>query len=193
MTNQSPRRWQLAAGSALLVVVGLAACGQEPPAGPPATAPSEQAAASDLAATPRGDDAPVIVQGRVDRVIDGDTFELSNGTRVRLAITDTPEVHGGAQTCGPEATAFATGFLAGQTVAVHRPTAAPTTDTYGRTLGEAVRVADGASLNVALVAAGLGRIDDRFTSEDPDLTDRLHAAAATAETPDCQHHSEPEP
>lgn len=237
MTDRSSRRRLLAAGGALLVTVGLAACAAEPTdpetaagaaadgatepttptpsvaaeptaAPPPSpgpmplptaspTAPPAEEAEAVLAASPRGDDAPVIVQGRVDRVIDGDTFELSNGTRVRLAITDMPEVHGGVQTCGPEATALATQFLAGQTVAVHRPTAAPTTDAYGRTLGEAVRVSDGASLNVALVAAGLGRIDGRFTGEDPDLADRLRAAAATADAPDCEDHNqaatEPEP
>lgn len=158
------------------------------PTAAPTTAPEAEDAAG-----PRGDDAPVVVQGRVDRVIDGDTFELSNGTRVRLAITDTPEIHNGVQTCGPEAASFATDFLAGQTVAVYRPTSAPTTDTYGRTLGEAVRVSDGASLNVALVGAGLGRIDERFTDEDADLTARLRAAAATAEAPTCEDHREPEP
>lgn len=225
----SPRRWLLAAGGALLLVGGLAACGQAPsdpdaaaatasdattdpsvappptvaatpspspsrtprPSASPTAPPDEDAAVQ--AARPRGDDAPVIVQGRVDRVIDGDTFELSNGTRVRLAITDTPEIHNGVQTCGPEAASFATDFLAGQTVAVYRPTSAPTTDTYRRTLGEAVRVSDGASLNVALVAAGLGRIDDRFTAEDADLTDRLRTAAASADTPTCGDHSEPGP
>lgn len=135
--------------------------------------------------SPRGDDAPVVRQGRPVDVIDGDTFDLADGTRVRLAIVDTPEVAFGIEPCGPEATDLTASFLAGATVAIYRPSSGPPDDGNGRLLGEVVRVSDGASLNVALVAAGLGRVDDRFTDEDPDLAARLRTAAADAATPDC--------
>lgn len=165
----------------------------------PADGVAEQHA-SDAASTspatsagPRGDRAPVIVQGRVVDIVDGDTIDLSDGTRVRLAIVDTPEVHDGVEPCGPEAADFTGSFLAGQTVAVYRPQAAAQTDGYGRTLGEVVRVSDGASLNVALVRAGLGTIDDRFTHEDPDLADRLAAAASGAASPSCAPQAQAQP
>ena len=118
-------------------------------------------------------------------VVDGDTFDLADGTRVRLAVVDTPEVHGGVEACGAEASDFTGEFLAGATVAIHRPKDAPDTGGYGRLLGEVVRVSDGASLNVALVAAGLGRIDERYAEEDPDLTARLRRAAEDAPVPAC--------
>jgi micrococcal nuclease len=135
--------------------------------------------------SPRGDDAPVVLQGRVADVVDGDTLDLYNGSRIRLAIVNTPEVHGGVEPCGAEASDFTGAFVAGQTVAIYRPEGAPRSDRYGRLLGEVVRVSDGSSLNVALVQAGLGTIDRRFTAEDPDLTRRLDAAAALAPTPTC--------
>lgn len=136
-------------------------------------------------ASPRADDAPVVRQGPVVDVVDGDTFDLADGTRVRLAVVDTPEVHGRVDPCGPQASDFTGSFLAGATVAVYRPEGAPATGGFDRLLGEVVRVSDGASLNVALVAAGLGRIDERYAEEDPDLTARLRRAADGASTPDC--------
>ncbi|MDZ7705079.1 MAG: lamin tail domain-containing protein [Trueperaceae bacterium] len=125
-------------------------------------------------------------------IVDGDTFDLADGTRVRLAIVDTPEVRSDTQPCGPEATAFTGAFLDGATVAIYRPQDAPATGGFDRLLGEVVRVADGASLNVALVAAGLGRVDERFTAEDPDLAARLRRAAADAPTPECATDTPPD-
>ena len=159
----------------------------------PTPTPAASTAPPATSAGPRGDGAPVIVQGRVVDIVDGDTIDLSDGTRVRLAIVDTPEVHDGVEPCGPEAADFTGSFLAGQTVAVYRPRAAPQADGYGRTLGEVVRVSDGASLNVALVRAGLGTIDDRFTHEDPDLADRLEAAASGAPSPSCAPQGQAQP
>lgn len=156
--------------------------GSPNPSPEPSPSPAEQLAT----AGPRGDNAPVIMQGRVVNIVDGDTFDLGNGTRVRLAIADTPEVHGGFETCGPEASDFAGSFLAGETVAIYRPEGAPEYDRFDRLLGEAVRVSDGASLNVALVHAGLARVDERFTDEDPDLAERLRTAQAEAENPQCE-------
>jgi len=142
-------------------------------------------------ASPRGDGAPVVRQGRVVDVVDGDTLDLADGTRVRIAVVDTPEVFGGAEPCGPEAAAFTAAFVAGRPVALYRPVGAPATDPFDRTLGEVVRVEDGASLNVALVAAGLGTVDERFADEDPDLARRARAAADGAPRPPCADPAEP--
>lgn len=161
------------AGAAAAVLV-LAGC---------ATRPASQQQPPGV--SPRGDDAPVVQQGPVVDVVDGDTIDLADGTRVRLAVVNTPEVHGEVEPCGPEASDFTGAFLAGATVAVYRPQDAPATGGFDRLLGEVVRVTDGASLNVALVAAGLGRIDERYAEEDPDLTARLRRAADGAPAPDC--------
>lgn len=160
----------------LVLVLCIAIVGCTLPAAPPAL---------DGTASPRGDDAPAMLQGRPAGIVDGDTIDMADGTRIRLAITDTPEVHGGAEPCGPEASDFTAGFVAEETIVVLRPADAPSHDRYDRLLGEVVRVTDGASLNVALVRAGLARIDDRFTDEDPDLAARLRAAAEDAATPAC--------
>lgn len=133
----------------------------------------------------RGDTASVVARGTVAGVVDGDTVDLADGTRIRLAIVDTPEVHGGREPCGPEASDFTRQQVAGRRVAVLRPAGAPTTDAYGRTLGEVVRLDDGWSLNVELARAGLGTVDERFTDEDPDLARRARAAQADADSPAC--------
>ncbi len=158
----------------LVVCIGVLGC----------TVPAE-VPSLDGTASPRGDDAPAVLQGRPAGVVDGDTIDMADGTRVRLAITDTPELHGGTEPCGVEASDFTAGFVAAETIVVLRPTEAPSHDRYDRLLGEVVRVTDGASLNVALVRAGLARIDGRFTEEDPDLAARLHAAAEAATLPTC--------
>lgn len=134
------------------------------------------------AASPRTDGAPVVAQGPVVSVVDGDTVDLADA-RVRLAIVDTPEVHGGTEPCGPEASAFTRRFLDGQTVAVYRPSDAPQTGPYGRTIGEVVRLSDGTSLNVALHREGLAAADGRYADEDPDLAARL--GDVTPDDPGC--------
>ena len=52
--------------------------------------------------------APVF---RVNRVIDGDTIELRTGQHVRLVQIDTPEVYGGYECYGPQASATAKRLL----------------------------------------------------------------------------------
>ena len=66
------------------------------------------------------------------RVIDGDTVELSKSGRARLIGVDTPEVHGGAECFGREASAFAKRRLAGRQVRVRR--GVDERDRYGRLL-----------------------------------------------------------
>lgn len=113
----------------------------------------------------------------VTDVIDGDTIELDGGERVRLAIVDTPEFN---ECGGQQAADYTRAFLAarGNQVQLRRPADAPQTDEYGRTLAEVIT--QGASLNQDLYADGHGRIDERFTHEDPDLADRLRSITPAA-------------
>lgn len=143
--------------------------------------------------SPRGDDALVLRTDRVVGVVDGDTVDLADGTRVRLAIVDTPEVHNGPEPCGTEASAFTRDLVLSEEVVVLRPSAAPVTDDFGRLLGEVVRTSDGVSLNVALAGAGLGTVDERFAHEDPDLASRARAAQSDAPSPACAPVAAPTP
>jgi micrococcal nuclease len=81
----------------------------------------------------------------VTRVVDGDTVEvvltgpdpdglLTEGTtyRVRLIGIDTPEVYGGVECYGPEASAYTKGLLAGREVMLEKDVS--NTDRYGRLL-----------------------------------------------------------
>jgi micrococcal nuclease len=69
---------------------------------------------------------------RVARVIDGDTIELSQSGRARLIGVDTPEVHGGVECYGREASSFAERRLEGRRVRVRR--GVDDRDRYGRLL-----------------------------------------------------------
>lgn len=159
----------------------------------PSPTPTPSATPSvDPVAHTRGDGAPVVLTGVVTNIVDGDTLDLDDGTRVRLAIVDTPEVHGGKEYCGEEASVFARRAVLGERVSILRPAGAPALDSFDRMLGEVIR-SDGYSLNVELAAAGLGTVDDRFTSEDPDLATRARAAQAGAEPASCAEVAPPPP
>lgn len=108
----------------------------------------------------------------VSRVVDGDTIELADGRRVRFAIVNAPERNAAG---GSQAHEFTRSWLAarGNVVELRRPSSAPQTDRYGRTIAEVL--SGGESLNVALCGSGNASIDGRFTDEDPDLTRRLRA------------------
>lgn len=72
--------------------------------------------------------------GTVDYVVDGDTVDLEDGTRLRLLLVDTPETTGGKHDCyGEEAKAFTVEQLAGKKVSLTYDEAG-CTDRYGRTL-----------------------------------------------------------
>lgn len=91
--------------------------------------------------------------GVVAAVVDGDTFDLTDGTRVRLLLVDTPETTGGKNDCyGQEATAYTRGLIDGQTVQLSYDEAA-CKDRYGRTL--AYVKAGATELNSELVKQGL--------------------------------------
>ena len=68
----------------------------------------------------------------VTRVIDGDTVELEDGTKVRYLLIDTPEISGGAECYGPEARDFNAALVEGREVSLRYDVEC--TDHYGRLL-----------------------------------------------------------
>ena len=102
------------------------------------------------------------VRARVARVIDGDTVVLhglgvgsvdrrTGGRRARLIGIDTPEVHGGVECLGREASAFTKRSLDGREVIVSFDV--DTLDRYGRALVY-VWETDGTFFNGRIVAEG---------------------------------------
>ncbi len=94
---------------------------------------------------------------RIESVVDGDTLRLTDGRRVRLIGVNAPELHdrsGRAEPGADAARRFASRFLAGSRVML--AVGEVRHDRYGRTLAHVWR-ADGASLEAALLAAGLAR------------------------------------
>lgn len=91
----------------------------------------------------------------VRHVVDGDTFELSTGEKVRIQNVDTPELH--PCRCAAEcdlaakARAFTVTALAGGSVNIERGRQ----DRYGRTV--ATVTVDGRDLGMMLIDAKLGR------------------------------------
>ncbi len=89
----------------------------------------------------------------VTSVYDGDTFTLEDGTRVRLAHVNTPEL-APAEPYAAAAQVFAEGMLAGRSVTLeHGP---DSRDTYGRLV--ATVMVDGRDLGTELVRRGLGHV-----------------------------------
>ena len=86
---------------------------------------------------------------QVDRVIDGDTFVLNGGDRVRLILVNTPEK---SEEYGPEAKAFAKKLLTGKKVRVE----GRKRDGYGRLLADVYY--KGKSFAVQLTRAGLAHL-----------------------------------
>jgi micrococcal nuclease len=91
-------------------------------------------------------------EDEVVRVVDGDTVVLRAAGKSRLIGVDTPEVFGGQECFGREASAFAKRLLrVGLRVGVERD--AEARDRYGRTLIY-LRLPDGRSFNELLVSQG---------------------------------------
>ncbi len=65
-------------------------------------------------------------------VVDGDTIELDDGTRIRLFCVDTPETKDGIECFGPEASEFTKQRLLGETITLQYE--ATCQDNFGRTL-----------------------------------------------------------
>jgi micrococcal nuclease len=102
------------------------------------------------------DDSAGSAKGRtsatVDRVTDGDTVRLSGIGRTRLIGVDTPEVYGGVECYGREASAFAKRVLKPGTRVTYKLGVEPR-DRYGRALAY-VWLADGRFFNEMLVERG---------------------------------------
>ena len=96
---------------------------------------------------------------RVSRVVDGDTIEVTlrgETQRVRLLLVDTPEVHGGEECYGPEASAYVASLLAdGSELRLERDVT--DADFFGRLL-RYVYLADGRMLNELLVEGGYATV-----------------------------------
>jgi len=72
---------------------------------------------------------------RVTNVVDGDTIDVADcadAGRVRLILIDTPEVFGGTECLGKEASAYTTAALEGRTVELERDVS--NRDSFGRYL-----------------------------------------------------------
>lgn len=161
----------------------------------------DQARTESEVAGPAPASAEIVGTFQATRVADGDTVVAvaSSGPasgrsdRVRLAIVDTPE----AGECGfARASAFTRSWLDDRDdrFVLRRPDQAPRRDPNGRLLGEVLGPAgdDGRrpSLNVALVAAGVARIDDQYGAEDPDLLARLRTVRDGADVTGCASRAE---
>jgi micrococcal nuclease len=94
------------------------------------------------------------LQGRVVRVVDGDTVELAGRGKARLIGIDTPEVYGDRECFGPQASEFAKRELEG--ASVRYTVGREARDRYGRLLVY-VWLGDGQSFNARLVAGGYAR------------------------------------
>ena len=88
----------------------------------------------------------------VERVVDGDTVELGGGVgKARLIGIDTPEVYGGVECFGREASAYAERQLDGERVRF--TVGREERDRYGRVLVY-LWLEDGRSFNAMLVSRG---------------------------------------
>lgn len=98
---------------------------------------------------------------RLERVVDGDTLALDDGTHVRLIGINTPEIaHGGSDTeCfGRRATEFAERLLEpGDTLRLVRDV--EPRDQYDRVLAYVYRARDGLFVNAALVRRGYAYVE----------------------------------
>jgi micrococcal nuclease len=112
----------------------------------------------------------------VDRVTDGDTVRLSGLGRTRLIGIDTPEVYGGVQCYGREASAFAKRVLRPGT-RVRYKLGVESRDRYGRALAY-VWLADGRFFNLMLAEQGYAK--QLTIPPNVEYADRFRRAVAQA-------------
>jgi endonuclease YncB( thermonuclease family) len=113
---------------------------------------------------------PVEQQGKVVKVVDGDTFDLlgvNKTTRIRLFGIDSPER---GQAFNKRAKAFTDSLVAGKQIRV----VVRDKDRYGRTVGDAY-LTDGTHVNAEIVRAGYAWQFRQYSS-DPEIA-RLEQAA----------------
>jgi micrococcal nuclease len=102
----------------------------------------------------------------VTRVVDGDTIVLAGRGKARLIGVDTPEVYGGRQCYGSQASEFTKREVDGDPVRF--TVGEEARDRYGRLLVYVWKT-DGQSLNARLVAGGYARVltippNDRYAA-----------------------------
>lgn len=100
-------------------------------------------------------DAQTERYARVTKVTDGDTLHLSGIGPVRLIGIDTPEVHGGAECFGTQASRFAARLVPLGSRVRYR-VGVEERDRYGRVLAY-IWLADGRMLNRVMVRRGYAR------------------------------------
>lgn len=103
---------------------------------------------------------PDAVKMTVTRVIDGDTVDVSSGggatERVRILGIDTPEVYGGVECWGPEASRFATATLLDREVTIEYDPTQGRRDQFGRVIAYVI-LADGADYSTLAAREGTAR------------------------------------
>lgn len=102
-------------------------------------------------------------KGRIIKVVDGDTVRvrLKSGRKadIRMIGIDTPEVYGGTQCWGPEASAWLKKRLPRRTrVRLVSDPSQDVKDRYGRLLRYVVRAKDGKDMNRAQIWNGNARV-----------------------------------
>jgi endonuclease YncB( thermonuclease family) len=100
------------------------------------------------------------LKGLVSDVVDGDTIDIrarGREIRVRLIGIDTPEVFGGSECGGPEASAAMKRIAEGKRVALATDPSQDRRDRYGRLLAY-VRLIRGPSLQVSILTEGWAKV-----------------------------------
>ena len=146
-----------------VVALALAGCDTNLGAGSLQSAPDSSG--------PRGTRSATVTKNT-----DGDTLHLSGIGRVRLIGVDTPEVYGGVECYGREASAFAKRVLPPGTPVRYRLGVDPT-DRYGRALAY-VWLRDGRFFNLMLVQRGYAQV--LTIPPNVDYADRFRAAQRRA-------------
>lgn len=106
---------------------------------------------------------------RVVEVVDGDTFQLKSGERVRLMGVDVPEID---RCGGPEAKEKLTELILNKTVKLEEAVK----ENYGRTM--ALVYENGELINKIMMDKGWGRPDYRKNSQRDVLTAAYHEAVS---------------
>lgn len=168
-------RVSLLVSAAAATLLLTTACASETiPSGATSPAPTSSSS-SPVPTTPAEPDVPGQA-AEVTDVVDGDTVKVlvaatGAALTVRVLGIDTPEVYGGAECWGAEASQFAREILAGQTVGLVADDTQDDRDRYDRALRYVV-LADGANYSVLAAEAGAARsyVYDTPVSEHPAIS-----------------------
>jgi micrococcal nuclease len=94
--------------------------------------------------------------GKVKRVVDGDTFELDDGDKIRLIGVNTPETHGVVERFGKESAAYTEKRLRGHMVLIIPDVS--DRDRYGRLLRYVFLEGENVMINEQLVTEGYAQV-----------------------------------